>query len=79
MKKYLFLARQLKKSMDHEDVLDAVPTDFEKIFEELEIKEKNKTTLTITLLRLARILRNVLETWDLLPRRLQCNSPANIG
>ena len=67
--KYLELARQLKKAMEREDGSDTnhswilwnILKDMEKRQAELEIWGKIKT---IALLRLARILRRVKETWE---------------
>ena len=42
--------------------LETVPKDLEKILEELEIRGIIETIQTISLLRLARILRRVMET-----------------
>ena len=66
--KYLDLARELKKTLKHESDGDAYcnwctwqsPKD-------MEIRGRVETIRTTTLLRSARILRTVLETWgDLL-------------
>ena len=49
-----------------------IPKVFVKRLEDLEIKEQAETIQTITLLRSARILRRVLETYgDLLSHKLQ--------
>ena len=44
--------------------LETIAHDLEKKLEELEIRGRIKTILTTALLNSARILRNVLETWD---------------
>ena len=54
------------------DVLGKVRKGLEKRLEELEIKKRIETIQTIAMLRSARILRKVLETWgDLLSLRLE--------
>ena len=76
--KYLDLARELKKAMEHEDDmtpivigdLGTIPRSLVEGGEELEIRVE---TIQLTaLLRSARILRRVLDTWgDLLLLKLQ--------
>ena len=76
---YLDLARELKKTMKHEGDGDTncnwcsqhTHQRIVKGLEELEIRGQVETIQTIALLRLARILRRVLETWgDLLSPEL---------
>ena len=70
--KYVDLARELKKLWNIKMkviplvliVLGALPKGLERGLEQLEIKERIKTIQTTALLRLARILRRVLETWE---------------
>ena len=77
--KYTDLARELRV-VEHEGdsdtnivigMLGTVPKGLLKELEELEIRRQIKTIVTTALLRLARILRRVLETWgDLQSLRL---------
>ena len=77
---YLDLARDLKKLWNMKvmvipiviGVLGTVTKELVKGLEELEIRKQVETIQTTALLRLARILRRVLETWgDLLSLKLQ--------
>ena len=66
----LDLARELQKNVDHEGYGDTKcnwctwnrPRGFEKRLEEMEIRGRIETIQTITLSKLAGILRRVLET-----------------
>ena len=80
--KYVDLARELKKLWNMQvtviaivivtEALGTVTKGMVKEPEDVEIRERVETIQTIALLRLARILRRVLETWrDLLSHRLQ--------
>ena len=73
--KYLNLVRKLKKLLNMKwmmipiviGVVSTVTKELIKGLEDLEIRGRVKTLQTTALLRLARILRRVLETWgDLL-------------
>ena len=56
-------------------VLGTIPKGLVKGLEDLEIRGQVETIQTTALLRLARILRRVLETWgNLLSLRLQCET-----
>ena len=76
---YLDLARELEKAWNMKvtivpiiiGALGTIPKGLVKGLEDLEIREYAVTILTIALLRSARILRGVLETWgDLLSLKL---------
>ena len=78
--KYLDLAWELKKLWDMKvaimpiviSALSTVTKRLVQILEVLEIMERVETVQTTALLRSARILRRVLETWwDLLSLKLQ--------
>ena len=78
--KYLDHARELKKLLNIKvtvipnatDALGTITKGLIKGFEALEIRERVKTIQTTALLRSARILRRVLETWgDLQSLKLQ--------
>ena len=72
--KYLNLARELKKLWNMKatvipiviDVLGTVTKGFIQELEDLEIRRRVETIQTTALLRSARILRRVLETWGYL-------------
>ena len=76
--KYLDLIRELKKLWNIKVtfipiVIGAFDIDSKGLLkgrEDLEIRGRVETIQTTTLLRTARILRKVLETWDLLPLKL---------
>ena len=81
--KYLDLARELKNLWNMKVkivpiVIDALGTRYKgylKGLENLEIGGRVETIQTTVLLRTARILRRVLETWgDLLSLKLQCKN-----
>ena len=64
-KKYLELARELKKAMEHEVVIGVLEMIFKQLIgelEELEIGGQIETIQATTLLRSIRILRRILET-----------------
>ena len=78
--KYLDLARELKKTMEHESddytncdcAFNTVTKGLLKFPEDLEVGERVETIQTPALLKTARILGRVLETWeDLLLLKLQ--------
>ena len=78
--KYLDLARELKKTVEHESndcanydwCVITVTKGSLKGLEDLEVGGKVETIKTTALLRTARIVRRVLDTWgDLLSRKLQ--------
>ena len=78
--KYLDLARELKKDMEHEgdnytycvSALFTVTKGLLKELEDLEVGRQVETIQTTSLLRTARILRRILEIWgDLLSLKLQ--------
>ena len=78
--KYLDLARELKKLLNMKvtivpiviGVLGTITKGLLKSLEDLEVGRRIVTTQTTALLRTARILRRVLETWgDLLSLKLQ--------
>ena len=78
--KYLDLVRELKKLWNMKvaiipiviGALGTVTKELIKGLEDLEIRERVKTIQTTALLRSARILRRVLETWEgLLSLKLQ--------
>ena len=78
--KYLDLASEMKKLWNMKvtiipiliRTLGTVTKGFLKGLEDLEVRERAATIQTTTLLRSARILRRVLETWgDLLSLKLQ--------
>ena len=78
--KYLDLARELKKTWNMKvtivsiviDALGTVTKGLLKGLEDLEVGWRVETIQTTALLRTARILRRVLETWgDLLSLKLQ--------
>ena len=78
--KYLNLARELKKLCNMKvtivpvviDVLGTIPKGLLKGLEDLEVGGRVETLQTTALLRTARILRRVLETWgDLMSLKLQ--------
>ena len=68
---YLDLARELKKTMEHEGnkyttgigAFGTVTNGLLNGLEDLEVGERVKTIQTTALLRTARILRRVLDTW----------------
>ena len=81
--KYLDLARELKKLWNMKvtivpiliGALDTIPKESFKGLEDLEVGGRVETIQTTSLLRTARILRRVLETWgDLLSLKLQWKS-----
>ena len=81
--KYLSLARELKKLRNMQVTIipiligafGTVTKGLLKGLEDLEIGGWVETIQTVTLLRTARILRRVLETWgDLLSLKLQCKT-----
>ena len=73
--KYLELARELKKTMEHEGynyTFGTVTKGLLRGLEDLEVGDQVETIQTTALLKMARILRRVLETWgDLLSFNLQ--------
>ena len=75
--KYLDLARELKKLWNMKVtivpiVIGALGTITKGLLKDLEVDEQVETIQTTALLRTARILRRVLETWgDLLSLKLQ--------
>ena len=81
--KYLDLARELKKLWNMKVTIipivigafDTVTKRLLKGLEDLEVGDRVETIQTIALLKTARILRRVLETWgDLLSLNLQWNT-----
>ena len=81
--KYMDLAAELKKTMEHESDNYSnhdwyVPYSHQillKGHEDLEIRGRMEIIQTTLLLRSARILRRVLETWeDMLSLKLQCKT-----
>ena len=63
--KYLDFLRKLKKTVEHESdnyILDTVTEGLIKELEDLEITGQMETIQSTVLLRLARLLRRVLET-----------------
>ena len=81
--KYLDLARELKKLWNMQVTMipivigafGTVTKGLLKELENLEVAGRVETIQTTTLLRTAKILRRVLETWgDLLSLRLQCKT-----
>ena len=82
---YLDLASELRKLWDLWGTvilivigaLGTIPKEFERRLEELAIGRQIETTQITALLRSARILRSITETWeDLLSLRLQWNIPS---
>ena len=69
----LDFARELRKTVEHDDALVMIAKSLEKKgLEELEIRGRIVTIQTTALLKLARVLRRVLEICgDLLSPRLQ--------
>ena len=81
--KYLDLAREMKKLWNMKvtivqiviGALGTITKGLLKGLEDLEIGRRVETIQTTALLRTARILRRVLETWgDLLSLKLQCKT-----
>ena len=81
--KYLDLARELKKPWNMKvtivliviDAFGTITKGLLKGLEHLEICGRVETIQTTALLRTARILRRILETWgDLLALKLQCKT-----
>ena len=81
--KYLDLARTLKREIWNMKMTTMIPNEIGALetmskglvkgLEDLEIKGQVESFQTTALLKLARILRKVLETWrDLLGIKLQC-------
>ena len=70
--KYLNIAREQKKPVEHESNLERSQRSWKRKLKELEIGGRIETIQTTELLRSSRILRGVLETWEnLLSLRLQ--------